>query len=223
MLFSKDSAKETKPEPLRPTFDIIGINWELTNVMNRGSAMHCDFDWTTLKIASSIPKKKVWIYNVSSIEHEVDHPIIKTGVVPAKKEGEDYAVVTSLPEIVAIPKDNPDLSQTNFALEDGKRLAMDFINPDNLGLDQNLKMKRRLTSSGRNLSDSGVFWSMHNPPLKTELKVAVKRMETHYAKLNMQALAITMLNPGELCGLSPEHREAYRYMQEKITTQEKTQ
>src|ERR1017187_4271073 len=43
---------------------------------------------------------KVWMYNVSKVEHIISHPTVRTIPVPACKEGEDYAVVTSFPNII---------------------------------------------------------------------------------------------------------------------------
>ena len=127
-------------------------------------------------------------------------------------------MVASLPEAVLLPRYNPDSLETTFALQDGKRLAQDFINPDNLGLNQDQDNKG--VSFGRNLNSSGVFWSMNNPPLQSDIDSAKRRMEKHYSFLNRQTVACALLNPLELKDLSPEHKEAYRYMEEKEKTQE---
>jgi hypothetical protein len=190
---------------------------ELSHRMTESNTIQTYPSLDTFNTLSLLDNKRVWIYSISLISHNVDHSIIKMRTIPACSEDKDYAVVTSIPMVMLIPKDNVESFTKDFVLQDGRRVAMDFINPDNLGLDQNQEIRYGLAGGGSNLSKSGVFWSTHNLPLKSELKAARKRMEAHYADLNMQVLMLTFTCPQELRSLSPEHREAYRYMYQKAT------
>lgn len=126
---------------------------------------------------------KVWVYNISALAHELYHPNIGTIKIPANKDGK-YAVVTSLPNYVKFPKTNVDTGEITFLVEDGRRVAMDLIDPDNLSInqDQFIDPKARL-SRGRNLGMQGVFWSLNNPPGPDDLAGAYVRMEAFYMDL----------------------------------------
>ena len=152
-------------------------NREMSESLERGSNEPFYYDFAHFGLIPVEPKDKVWIYNVSRMQHEiVGHPILSAVTFPAAKEDEDYAVVTSIPRIMRYPKSNIDNSEMEAVFEDGRRVAMDLINPDNRGLDQNQAIQN-LTSVGRNLGDKGVFWSLKNPPGKLEVRLAKKRME----------------------------------------------
>ena len=177
-------------------------------------------DKHSIEVLGNLQKRTVWIYNVSRLTFNVDHHFIKA-VVHGRKQDEEYSMVASLPEAVLLPRYNPDSFETTFALQDGKRLAQDFINPDNLGLNQDQDNKE--VSLGRNLNSSGVFWSMNNPPLQSEIDSEKRRMEKHYSFLNRQTVACALFAPLELNALSPEHKEAYRYGMEEIEKTQETQ
>lgn len=129
--------------------------------------------------------KRVWIYNISQQEYVLCNSIIRKLKVPARKDEEDYAVVTSFPELIAEPVLRVDINETHYYLNKGERLAMDLINPSNLGLDQDATgMCYGITlSTGTNFSDKGVFFSTQNPPLRKDLAGARKRYKKYCTAL----------------------------------------
>jgi len=135
------------------------------------------------------PTYKVWIYNVSRQSFTVVHPVLRTVTVPANTTRKKYVLFTSLPNVVQMPQANIDTDEITAKPMRGERLAMDLINPDNLGLDQDAEIRWR-TSIGRNLGEMGVFWSLSNPPKASEVAAAVKRMEGYYKRLLEQAEAL---------------------------------
>jgi hypothetical protein len=129
--------------------------------------------------------KRVWIYNISQQEYVLGNSVIRKLKVPARKDEEDYAVVTSFPELIAEPVLHVDNNETHYYLNKGERLAMDLINPSNLGLDQDATgMSYGITlSTGTNFSDKGVFFSTQNPPLRKDLAGARKRYKKYCTAL----------------------------------------
>ena len=126
---------------------------------------------------------------------KITTPTLAKGMkFPGKQKGKKYAVVTSIPDVIVTPvarvgTDDP----VRAVYEDGKRVAMDMINPENLGLDQEVESSLgEHLSEGRNLGNRGVFWSKHNPPLDSELKAARKRMKKRYIMLLEQAQALSV-------------------------------
>jgi hypothetical protein len=143
---------------------------------------------------------KVWLYNVGSMSHEVHRPVGHISIPACKKE-EKYTVVTSLPGTILFTNHKTCDSTVDFTIEDGRRVAMDIINPDNFGIDQNACQYS--ISQGADLGKLGVFWSLNNPPLKFEIDAAVARMEKHYTSL----LKIYWANQSN----GPETRAALEY------------
>lgn len=136
---------------------------------------------------------KVWIYNVSPQGYTLGNSMVKKLAVPACPEDEEYAVVSSLPAVFIYPKDNVDSNEVDYVLFDGRRVAMDLINPSNLGLDQDTKFNASsMFAVGNNYSERGVFFSTHNPPLKRELKAAHKRLKKYYIELMERANVIRL-------------------------------
>lgn len=160
-------------------------NGELsTNMMNG-----CNFIKLNVEQLNLLPvtKDRVWIYNISELAHTLYGSVVKELKVPACKDAE-YAVATSLPGIMRLPKENVDEGELDYYLLDGRRAAMDLINPANLGVDQDQSPTfMSQFSQGNNYSRRGVFFSLHNPPLKKELRAAHKRMKTYYSDLMEKA------------------------------------
>lgn len=143
-------------------------------------------DFQTLNLDLPITGK-VWVYNVSKLTHEVDTPTLGRVRIPGNTTRKRHSLWTSFPNLVRTPcqtfGDNGEILVTTRVI-DGKRYAMDLINPDNLGLDQDFKSHLGYsTSIGRNLGVRGVFWSEHNPPKKAEVDAAILRLETFYKDL----------------------------------------
>lgn len=128
------------------------------------------------------PTKKIWVYNVSRIDHTVDNPMLGTVTIPGNTTRKRYSLWTSFPDVIInlqAPLDTDDLIMCPAR---GDLFVMDLLNPDNLGVNQAEK-PRWSTSIGRDLTVKGVFWSYNNPPLRQEVTQAVKRMETRYTAL----------------------------------------
>jgi hypothetical protein len=159
--------------------------------------------------------KRVWIYNISQQEYVLGNSIIRKLKVPARKDKEDYAVVTSFPELVAEPVYNVDNNETHFYLIKGERLAMDLINPSNLGLDQDATgMSYGITLSiGTNFSDRGVFFSTKNPPLRKDLAGARKRYKKYCTALIERANIERLTSEApELMVTKAQISEAYKFV-----------
>ena len=173
----------TMGKPLEATFAAPKLNAELSRCMaeaaNRSYTYARIIDFSSLTVQA---EPRVWIYNASRMEHSVDHPVLGTVRIPANTTSKRYALYTSLPHTLAVPKFDIDARTTYGTPMSGARLAMDLINPDNLGLDQNEVFKFS-TGVGRNLGEKGVFWSLNNPPHRGEVTEAVKRMEKRYKML----------------------------------------
>jgi len=191
----------------------INYSRKMSECLERMSNLSFRYDFAHFELIPVEPKDKVWIYNVSRMQHEiVGHPILSAVTFPAAKEDEDYAVVTSIPRIMRYPKPNIESGEMDIVFEDGRRIAMDLINPDNRGLDQKQEIQNR-TSVGRDLGDKGVFWSLKNPPGKLEVRLAKKRMEMWYKRLLEQARTLQITDPRRLKDtITPEHHAAADYM-----------
>lgn len=107
---------------------------------------------------------RIWLYNVSATEHEITHHALGVHKIPARKRRASYAVFGSIPKIVKNMKWDADTDTMHLVEESGRRVAMDFIDPDNFGLDQSASVHNQYRMSiGNNLSVRGVFWSEYNP------------------------------------------------------------
>jgi len=174
-------------------------------------------------------KVKVWIYNISRQVHVLGNGLIKKLHVPAC-DNEKYAVVTSLPAVMITSKENVDTGELDYLITDGRRTAMDLINPSNLGIDQDSKIVPYL-SIGTDFSNKGVFFSTHNPPLKKELKAAHKRLKAYYERLAERVSVIAAFREAvrlapvakELCVTVPDITAAQNYLKDYVPKTQETQ
>lgn len=165
-----------------PNFTISTVNASnLSGLCTAGHALDYKLskNFTLLNIGSDF---KVWLYNIGTIRHDVVRPVGKI-TIPACKTGEKYALATSLPGAIRFPRLNVDSQELDFVVEDGRRVAMDIVNPDNLGMNQDIDTIKFTMSSGADLGKVGVFWSVNNPPLQFEIDSAIKRMKKYYSSL----------------------------------------
>ena len=184
------------PEYLKPKPKSLKVNYtvqtgtefckKLQEGLQCGMPNKVVLDFQTLNLDLPITGK-VWVYNVSKLTHEVDTPTLGRVRIPGNTTRKRYSLWTSFPNLVRTPcqtfGDNGEILVTTRVI-DGRRYAMDLINPDNLGLDQDFKSHLgNSTSIGRNLGVRGVFWSEHNPPKKAEVDAAILRLETFYKDL----------------------------------------
>lgn len=161
------------------------------------------------------PDSYVYLYNVSTMPHTISRPpMIREVTIPGRKENEKYVLATRLPQPLLLPKGNVDSSEIDFVPTDTRRFAMDIVNPDNWGLDQDAVITQ-VSSQGNNLGKKGLFWSMNNPPAEKEVAAAYRRMEAHYRHILTEAQTVETSKPAELPNLlSPEHHIAADYYHE---------
>ncbi len=175
-------------------------------------------DWAFITqnyMLNKAPDYYVYLYNVSTMEHKVSRPpMLREMTMPKRNEKEKYVLVTRLPVPLLVPKGNVDSNEIDFIPTDTRRFAMDLINPDNLGLNQDAVVSQ-ISGQGNDLGQKGVFWSLNNPPTEEEVKAAYVRMERHYKFLLEQARTVETSNPKNLPDiLSPEHHIAADYFHE---------
>ena len=163
-------------------------------------------------------RSRVWIYNISPVEFTVNGSLFKNLKIPACVDSE-YSVVTSLPVVMALPITDLEADVINYRLMDGRRIAMDLINPSNLGLDQDWEFKEKnVWAIGNNLSERGVFFSTHNPPLKKDLKAAHKRLKAYYQDLVEKANIVRLMPAALALGVRYEElSNAEKYLKTQET------
>ena len=182
-----------------------------------------DWNFTTADyMMNRAPDFYVYLFNVAKQEYKVSRlPILREMTIPARKEGEKYAVVTKLPSPFKIPKGNVDSNDIDIVVLDGRRFAMDLINPDNLSLDQDAVITGSF-SKGNDLGKLGVFWSLSAEPTAQELERAKARLEKHYRSILEEARAVEASNPSKLFEiLTPAHHAAADYYHETFNWHKK--
>jgi hypothetical protein len=186
-------------------------------------ANNIDWNFSTADYMLSRPADFfVYIFNIAKQEYKVSRlPIIKEMTIPARKENDKYARVTSLPSPMKLPKGNVDSNDIDVVVMDGRRMAMDIVNPDNLSLDQDAVITGGF-SVGNNLSKLGVFWSLNEEPTEAELSAATKRLEAHYRSVLTDARAVEVSNPQALPAvLTPITHAAADYFHETFNWHKK--
>lgn len=197
------------------------------------------------------PDYFVYLYNISEmnigdgVSFKVTRPpLIREMLIKAKPAGNPSvkaALVTRLPQPLLIPTGDVDSNQIDIIPTDTRRFAMDIVNPENLGIDQNAFVDpRQRTSVGNDLGKKGLFWSLNGPgatqegartalvinepgkgrvqvpvfesPTEYEIKQAYDRMEKYYRHILEEADAVEASDPGSLQKfLTPEHHAAADY------------
>ena len=123
------------------------------------------------------PTKRLWVYNVSRIDHEIDHPQLGKVRIPANTTAKRYVLWTSFPDTVIGTYPNLDTNELSTVPESGQKLVEDIIKGGGNGYNRDLSVK-------------GVFWSYNNPPTIKEVNAAVKPMRARYADLLERASII---------------------------------
>ena len=196
-------------------------NQRLSDGMNR--ANNIDWNFTAADyMLSRQPDFYVYLFNIAKQEYKVSRlPYIKEMTIPARKEGEKYARVTLFPSPMKLPKGNVDSNEIDLAIIDGRRFAMDIINPDNLGLDQDAVITQTM-AIGNNLGKLGVFWSLNADPTDAEIESAQKRLAANYRVLLQEARAVETSNPTKLSELiGPTYHAAADYFHETFNWHKK--
>lgn len=147
-----------------------------------------------VSVLPSLPGKPfVYLYNLS----EQTFRDVQTGfgriTIPGKSPNERYRFVFSLPEQVCSVA-GMGTGELRPQLDSGIRVAVDIINPTNLGTD--LDTVASDFSENRDLSRKGVFYSLSCPPKEKDIKAAERRMKKFYVDLLIRA-AIVSIPTGE--------------------------
>ena len=126
-----------------------------------------------------------------------------------------YHYVTSFPQPMLMPqyKDNDGLIGT--VQVDARRYIIDLINPNNLtlSLDTAVRPENEL-SIGNDLSRSGVFFSLSNPPERHDVEAAIARMEKEYRALLEKAQTLELTDKAGLqtqLSANPDYAYAAEY------------
>jgi hypothetical protein len=186
-------------------------NSHLSESMTKANNTHFNFSLQDYLYGRK-PDYWVYMYNVSEQPQDIFRPPLFANLhVPGRKRGEDYTLAARLPSPLLAPQGSVDSDELSTSLMDTRRVVMDMINPDNLGLDQDAVIAKP-SNIGNNLGAKGVFWSLNYPPTEDEVKAAVKRMETYFNKVLEKIKALETSNPKEMLEhLGPEAHTAADY------------
>lgn len=211
------------------------VNRESNRALSASLSKLNNIDWAfaaTNYLLNRAPEYYIYLYNVSTMVHIVSRPpMLREMKMPARRDNEKYTLVTRLPQPLLVPKGNVDSNEIDISAMDTRRFAMDIINPDNLGINQDAVIDH-ITSQGNDLGKKGVFWSLNGPgaskygheeqPTEEEIKGAYKRMEARYKFLLDQARAVETSDPKRLEEiLSPEHFIAAEYFHQETNWHKK--
>src|ERR1700691_2545377 len=188
-------------------------------------ANNIDWAFTTADyLLNGAPDFYVYVFNIAKQEYHVSRPpLLKDMTIPARKEGQKYALATRLPSPMLLPKGNVDSNQIDINAIDTRRFAMDLINPDNLTIDQDAVITGAITNQGSNLGKLGVFWFLNIEPSAAELERATVRLEANYRFLLEEIKAIEVSQPAAVSSvLSPTHHAAAEYFHETFTWHSKS-
>lgn len=147
------------------------------------------FNWQSDPNMIRKPDYFIYMFNVGAKSHEVCRPPQMPRVqIPGIKPGEKFRMAFKIPNTVNQMWADPDNGSPRIHGEHGERVAMDMINPNNLGIDQDAEIDQsKVLSAGNDLSKYGVFWSRNEVPTELELTAARKRMEKFYRELLRRA------------------------------------
>jgi hypothetical protein len=163
----------------------------------------------------------VYIYNISENTYTVSRPpYLPLITIKGKAKHEQYSCSVTIPHPFMEFRQNLDANEVERMPMNGKRVAMDIVNPDNLSFDQDRPIDGKSDSSSgtNNLSKRGVFWSLNNPPKPEELAKATVRLEAYYTGLLEKADAVQISDPALLKDLlTADYHYAAEYFGEDKT------
>jgi len=167
--------------------------------------------------ANRKPDYWVHVYNISHREFHVTRPPHCPNIrIPACPDDEPYILAIKFPNITHLKDIRAESGETDLIPQYGERMAMDIINPSNLGVDmwaQPPADQAWLDGGSDDLSRRGVFWTINNPPTREELTKAKQRMEQHYHALIERANQISQDPQAPKNEISPEMHKAADYFQ----------
>src|ERR1035437_5213583 len=76
--------------------------------------------------------KKLWVYNVSRVDHKFGHPMLGKVTIPANTTRKRYSMWTSFPEVVMGTNYNIDTDEMYTYPIAGEYFVNDLITPDNV-------------------------------------------------------------------------------------------
>lgn len=221
-------------------------NLNLSRAMDRAAAvdMECKFTANNY-LLNRHPDFYIYIYNISEQEHIVSRPptfmrmvipsIRTKGNMDANNNPKPFILATRLPSPLVTQRPSTDSSDMSFDAIDTRRFAMDIINPDNWGIDQDAVIdKGNVHSKNMDLGARGVFWSFNGPgaskdqhgnatgkfeqPTEDEIKRATERLDRGYTALLEEARACESSTPLLLQYLlTPAHHYAADFFGETFS------
>jgi hypothetical protein len=177
------------------------------------------------------PKYYVRLWNVSEQDQTIERGWVRPGsggkliTIPAKEPGAVHGNPFVIPDIVQMPVDQAGNWELGTRGVDGKFLAQDAINPEDMRGNWRTVRKVLTTSlanEGTNLYHWGCFWDVTkgtdlDSPIDPEMiRVAVERLEDNYNRLIDEA-NLFALDSKTLGQISQTHRRAANYFGRSFT------
>lgn len=175
------------------------------------------------------PEYFIYLYNLSELPIVVSRPpLFNEMKIPGRSASEEHRLVAVFPQPMILPKGNVDSNEIDALTQDARRFVADLLNPDNLGISQDVVIEKSTSAGTNDLGAKGLFWSYNGPggtkngygekPTEQEVKAARGRMEKRYRYLLDQAKTVEVSNPANLRELlSPEHHMAADYFGESFS------
>jgi hypothetical protein len=177
------------------------------------------------------PKYFVRLWNVSEIDQRVERPWVRPGqggkiiVIPAREPGELIGSPFVIPDIVQMPVDQAGNWELGTRGVDGKFLAQDALNPEDMrGSWKTVrkKLESTLANEGTNLYHWGCFWDvtkgtdLDEAPNAAAMEATIKRMEDNYNRLIDEAQMLS-LDSKTIGQIGYTHRVAANYFKRSFT------
>lgn len=163
------------------------------------------------------PDYLIYIFSIARKAFIIHRPpqfaVITFAACPKNRE---YIKVAVIPNVVNYRWIDSASGETRTLGEAGERVATDFLNPNNLGVDiwaQADEQINWIDGGSDDLTRRGLFWSRNEQPFPIELERCRARMENHYKLLIAQA--DDLVQNGERKSLTPEHHLAAEYFKIK--------
>jgi len=185
-----------------------------------GNLSYRSLEWTP----KYVPEYHIYLYNISARTFSNAGPyqkIMIPGVkesdpfLPGMKPNEKYHLAATFPQPMLVFRPNDQSEIANVLQTDARRYVMDIINPDNMTFSLNTIIPQQdVFSVNNDLSKSGVFFSLSNPPAQADVKAAYTRMEKHYNGLLQTAEVLEMTDKPKLSeqlGSNPDYAFAAEY------------
>jgi hypothetical protein len=172
-----------------------------------------------------VPKYWVRIWNVSDIEQRIERPWVMPGhagkvlVISPREEGQQISKPFFIPDIVQVPVFRAGSAEMGTRGVDGKFLAQDALNPEDMkGSWRTVRtvLATSLANEGTNLYHWGLFWDRtkgvdkKDPPDADGMAMAIQRLEDNFNRLIDEAQTLS-LAPATANQIGATHRRAANY------------